>query len=136
MPTRPIRLVLAVAAMFALAACGSGSPGSREPRATTRPSGAAPTTTAFVSVAVDNHFHDIHPTDQRRIAESQTFVVKNQGRNLHNVTVAGTDISEDLEPGESLTWSPIGEVLKPGKYSIVCKYHDWDGMTGTFTVVP
>lgn len=107
------------------AACGGDpSPGPGEVR------------DRFVSVAIDNHFHDIHPEDHRRIAADGTFIIRSEGRNLHNVTVAGTDIDEDLEPGESLTWDPVGESLPPGTYQIICKYHDWAGMTGEITIVP
>ena len=122
----------AAASLLLLAACSSDPPAANPTDAVT-PS--APEAKTFVSVAVDNHFHDIHPTDRRKIGLDQTFVVKNQGRNLHNVTIVGTDISEDLQPGDSLAWSPVRETLRPGKYQLVCKYHDWEGMKGTFTVV-
>jgi plastocyanin len=90
----------------------------------------------LVAVAIDNHFHDIHPSDHRRIAFDGTFVVRSEARNLHNVTFVGTDISEDLRPRETLTWDPIGQYLPPGTYQIICKYHDWAGMRGELTVRP
>jgi plastocyanin len=89
----------------------------------------------LVSVAIDNHFHDIHPEDHRRIAGSGTFVVRSEGLNLHNVTFVGTDIDEDLSPGETLTWDPVERYLPPGTYRLFCKYHDWAGMRGEITVV-
>ena len=90
----------------------------------------------FVSVAVDNHFHDIHPIDHRRIQSDRAFVIRNDGRNLHNVTVADTNISQDLEPDQSLSWTRIGDHLQPGTYRILCKYHDWARMVGEITVIP
>lgn len=89
----------------------------------------------YVSVAVDNHFHDIHPEDHKRIAADRAFEVRNEGRNLHNVTIAGTDISRDVRPGRSFILDPVGESLDPGKYQIICKYHDSVGMNGEITVV-
>jgi uncharacterized cupredoxin-like copper-binding protein len=89
----------------------------------------------YVSVAVDNHFHDIHRKNDIEIDSERGFVVKNQGSNLHNVTIAGTDINEDVEPGDELSFDPVGEFLEPGTYDVICKYHDSVGMVGRFTVV-
>src|SRR5436309_11804167 len=86
-----------------------------------------PSTGPFVVVAVDNHFHDIHPVDRTRISESRPFVVENQGQNLHNFTVVGTDISVDIAPGNELLWSHLGDHLQPGVYHVVCVYHAYLG---------
>jgi plastocyanin len=88
----------------------------------------------FVVVAVDNHFHDIHPVDRTRIAGSRPFVVENQGQNLHNFTVVGTNISVDIAPGHELLWSHLGDHLQPGVYHVICTYHAYLGMTGIFIV--
>jgi hypothetical protein len=93
-----------------------------------------PSTGPFVVVVVDNHFHDIHPVDRTRISVDRPFVVKNQGRNLHNFTVVGTSISIDIDPGHSFTWVRLGDHLAPGSYQVVCNYHAWAGMTGSFVV--
>ena len=93
-----------------------------------------PSTGPFVVVAVDNHFHDIHPIDRTRIAENRTFVVKNEGRNLHNLTVVGTRISRDIRPGHELRWARIGDRLDPGVYHVICKYHTYVRMNGVFVV--
>ncbi|HEV3473248.1 MAG TPA: hypothetical protein VG408_08610 [Actinomycetota bacterium] len=84
---------------------------------------------------MDNHFHDIHPEDHKTIAADRAFVVRNEGRNLHNVTILGTDVNRDVRPGRSLSLDPVGETLDPGTYRIICKYHDYVGMTGQITVV-
>ena len=94
-----------------------------------------PPTGPYVSVAVDNHFHDIHPVDHKEIDADRAFVVRNEGANLHNVTVQGTDISRDVDPGESVAIRPVGKVGPPGTYNILCKYHADQGMTGEITVV-
>jgi len=85
-------------------------------------------------VAVDNHFHDIHPEDQTPISENREFIVRNEGANLHNFTVVGTDISVDIPPGHELVWSRLGAHLKPGLYHVICTYHAWAGMAGIFIV--
>jgi hypothetical protein len=120
----------------------SGCPGS----ATARPSPSSsshpivvittpPSTTGpFVSVAVDNHFHDLHPSDPPSIQQDRPFSVRNEGANLHNFTVVGTAISIDIRPEHALRWSRIGDHLKPGFYSVYCKYHSSLGMTGAFYV--
>ncbi len=127
-------VILAIAA--SLAACSSattstGQTNANGDRVVYRPE---PRHGPFVVVAVDNHFHDIHPVDRTRISESRTFVVENQGGNLHNFTVVGTDVSVDIAPGHELLWSHLGDHLQPGVYHVVCKYHAYLGMTGLFVV--
>src|SRR5436190_2050335 len=87
--------VALLVAVVALVAC---SPGQAAIRTHTNANGdkiiyyPEPSSGPYVVVAVDDHFHDIHPIDRNRIAESRPFIVKNEGRNLHNFTVVGTDI--------------------------------------------
>ena len=85
---------------------------------------------------MDNHFHDIHPSDPPTIAADRPLVVKNEGFNLHNFSVVGTHISIDLRPGTQFSWAHIGAHLKPGAYLVVCTYHAYLGMVGRFTVSP
>lgn len=138
-PLRRLAVAVLLASATSLPACSisgepSESPSTFSPRpivvVTTPPS----TTGLYVSVAVDNHFHDIHPSDPPSIGEDRPFEVKNEGHNLHNFTVVGTDISVDLEPGQSLLWPRIGDKLKPGFYSVYCRYHIYLGMRGNFWV--
>jgi len=126
---RPRRIVAALAVL--LAACSSSPPGRGGDRVIYRPE---PRHGPFVVVAVDNHFHDIHPVDDPRIAENRPFVVKNEGRNLHNFTVVGTDVDVDIAPGHELRWSRLGDHLPPGSYRVICTYHDYLGMVGDFIV--
>ena len=96
---------------------------------------AEPTDGPYVSVAVDYHFHDIHPKDHKEIAADRAFVVRNEGRNVHNVTIVGTTVSEDVKPGHSFRIDPVSKLGPPGTYEVVCKYHGYQGMRGEFTIV-
>jgi hypothetical protein len=137
----PRRLAIAALAAGSLSLAACSSPATPPPTrtfsrrpivvVTTPPS----TTGLYVSVAVDNHFHDIHPSDPPSLSEDRPFEVKNEGRNLHNFSVVGTDISVDLRPGQSMLWSRIGDHLKPGTYDIFCKYHASVAMTGKLIVI-
>ena len=123
-----------VLAAVALTACSSTpGPASSGDRVILQPE---PSVGAFVVVAVDNHFHDIHPVDHTEISETRPFIVKNEGNNLHNFTVVGTAVSIDIAPGEWLTWPKLGDHLRPGSYTVICKYHVYAGMTGDFVVTP
>ena len=127
-------LVLAPMVSACSGAAGAGPTSSFSARPivviTTPPS----TTGRFVVVAVDVHFHDIHPSDPPTIQRNRPFWVKNEGFNLHNFTVVGTNISVDIAPGRVLRWAHIGDHLKPGFYTVICTYHASVGMTGNFTV--
>jgi hypothetical protein len=129
-------LLLAVlVAVAAASGCSSTPPDERDAGAPEVRQLPKPTTGPYVSVAVDNHFHDIHPENDIEIAADRPFIVKNQGRNLHNVTIPGSDVNEDVRPGRSLRLPPVGTFLQIGKsYSVLCKYHAELGMTGEFTV--
>ena len=63
----------------------------------------------YVVTAIDYHFHDAHPTFP--IGLGRDLVVKNQGRNLHNVTIPALGYSRDVAAGRSAhdrARSPIG----------------------------
>ena len=137
----PLRIgipAIAVAAVSLQACSSTPSSGRPSPAFSLRPivvvTTPPSTTGPYVSVAVDNHFHDIHPSDPPSIRQSRPFIVKNEGQNLHNFTVVGTGISVDIEPGHELRWNRIGDHLKPGFYTVFCKYHAYLGMTGNFYV--
>ena len=127
----PIALVLILAA----GACDGGSPAPRDddhiPIHDIRDQDGGP----YGVVAVDNHFHDIHPEDDIEIRAARVFFVRKEGSNLHNFSIVGTDISKDLRPGDRFTLKPVGQRLEPGTYDVFCKYHDNVGMTGRFTVI-
>ena len=110
--------------------CASNGDGS-----SIRPGKITSTTGPYVSVAVDNHFHDVHPEDHIDVSGDRPFRIENQGRNLHNVTFVGLDISKDIRPGKSVAFDPVGEVLGVGTIEFLCKYHDFAGMSGEITIV-
>jgi hypothetical protein len=131
------RFLGALVAAVALTACAAGAgDGSDRPKLapSIRDLRTEDTTGPYVSVAVDNHFHDVHPEDNIRIAADRPFIVKNQGSNLHNVTIAGTDVDEDLKPGEQIEFDPVGEELGVGPHTMICRIHANRGMTGQFVV--
>ena len=101
-----------------------------EPQSNIRPGKLQPTTGPYVSVAVDNHFHDVHPDETVSFDSSRPFVVRNEGSNLHNVTIVETGFDKDIRPGRSVQMK-----LEPGKYHLVCRYHADQKMTGEFTVL-
>jgi Cupredoxin-like domain len=86
----------------------------------------------YVVTAIDNHFHDAHPS--LPIGDGRDLVVRNQGRNLHNVTIDALQYSRDVLPGERLTIEDVTGRLEPGRYALVCRYHDDLGMTGTIVI--
>jgi hypothetical protein len=128
-----IRSTLLAVALLAFCSCSpaSSSNSSTEPRVILNPE---PTHGPYVVVAVDNHFHDIHPVDDPSIAGHREFVIKNEGFNLHNFTVVGTHISINIKPGGVLRWRHLGNHLRPGTYHVFCKFHVDQGMRGIFTV--
>jgi hypothetical protein len=88
----------------------------------------------YVVTAVDNHFHDAHPSEP--IALDRALVFKNEGRNLHNVTVEGTALTRDIAPGERFSVRMMGSLVDgAGRYRLICKYHADLGMTGDLIVV-
>jgi hypothetical protein len=127
---------VAAAAIVLLVAC-NGATDAGDPKAapSIRDLRTEDTTGPYVSVAVDNHFHDVHPEDEIKIAADRAFIVKNQGGNTHNVTIAGTDIDAELEPGDQVEFDPVGEELGLGPQIMICRIHANEGMTGQFVVV-
>ena len=86
----------------------------------------------YVVTAIDYHFHDAHPTFP--IVRGRDLVVKNAGRNEHNVTIPSLVFTRDVRPGEQLTIDDIGGRLAPGRYLLYCRYHRDRGMTGVIVI--
>ena len=86
----------------------------------------------YVVTAIDYHFHDAHPTFP--IAEGRDLLIDNEGRNVHNVSIGALGVSRDVQPGGRLTIEGIADRLGPGRYSLVCRYHEDRGMTGTIVI--
>ena len=108
---------VAVAAALALAACGGedaeggGSEG-----------GGAGTLSMM-----DNEFDPASLT----VIAGDSVEVSNDGANPHNITIEGTDIDEDVDPGQSTSVTIDAD---PGEYTMFCEFHRSGGMEGTVTV--
>lgn len=86
----------------------------------------------YVVTAIDYHFHDAHPT--LPIGPGRDLIVKNQGRNLHNVTIPALGYSRDVRPGDQLTIGDIAGRLAPGRYIMYCRIHRSRGMSGVIVI--
>jgi hypothetical protein len=127
------RLAVALlAAVSMLPACGDGGDEPAPTTITDRPLNeiSYDPSKPWVITAVDNHFHDSHPTPL--LDPDSSIVIKNAGRNLHNVTFVGTDFSQDIEPGGEIVIDPIRDLLPPpGPWTLICQLHASQGMQGT-----
>ena len=126
---RLVRLtVLAAALALFGVACGGGSSPSASPTTTppsASPSGGGPTTTTLT--ARDNVFDPTIFT-----FTGSKITLKNAGVNLHNFSVEGQNVNDDIKAGETEAESLE---LPPGTYTFFCKYHRAAfGMQGTITV--
>ncbi|MBK5226992.1 MAG: hypothetical protein JJE05_00590 [Actinobacteria bacterium] len=124
----------AIAATFLLGTVGACGSSEEEPGGSRTI--LQPTTGPYVSVAVNDHFHDVHPEDDVQLAGDRSLVIKNQGSNLHNVTLVEAHIDVDLKTGEEYSIGPpLTDLLEVGKtYIFFCKYHPEAQMLGQFTV--
>jgi len=115
---RALRIAAVAAAVAAIALAVTLDAGSSEP---------------YVITAIDYHFHDAHPTFP--IAPGRDLAIRNQGRNVHNVTIAALDYSQDVKPGERLVIEDVASRFDgAGRYSMVCIYHEDRGMTGVIVI--
>lgn len=71
-----------------------------------------------------------------RLSGDRSLLIKNQGSNLHNVSLPEADIDVDLKTGEEFSIGPpLTGLLEVGQtYIFFCKYHPEDRMLGQFTV--
>lgn len=120
------RIALLVAGLALVgAACGGSSPTqSTTPPAASPSASGGPTTTTLV--ARDNVFDPTTFT-----FSGSKITLKNMGANLHNFSVEGQSVDDDIKPGETEVESLE---LAPGTYTFFCKYHRALGMQGTITV--
>jgi plastocyanin len=75
----------------------------------------------YVVTAIDYHFHDAHPS--LPIGPGRDLIVRNQGRNVHNVTIPVLGISRDVRPGGQVVIGSIADLLAPGRYELFCQIH-------------
>ena len=111
-----VRTVVLVGALLALAACGGGDGNG----------GGGGDTEASLPM-VENAFD---PADLT-VAAGAELSVSNDGEAVHNITIEGTSIDEDVEAGQSTTITIDAEA---GEYAMFCEFHREAGMEGTVTV--
>jgi plastocyanin len=109
-----VKIALAVVTALTLAACGGDEGGG---------GGGGGTGLSMV----DNAFQ---PADLT-VSAGGTVEVSNDGQAEHNITIEGTDVDEDVAPGDSTS---ITVAAEPGDYVMFCEYHRAGGMEGTVTV--
>jgi plastocyanin len=112
------RTAVVIAAALVLAACG-GDDGNG--------GGGGGGGAASSLSMVDNAFE---PADLT-VAAGSSLDVSNDGQALHNITIEGTDIDEDVEAGQSTSITIDAEA---GDYTMFCEYHRAAGMEGTITI--
>ncbi len=113
----------ALAASLLLSACGGGDGGGDAGNGTAGDAAGGGTTLTMV----DNAFEPADAT----FAAGEQIELANDGQALHNLTVEGEGIDEDVEAGQS---TAVTLDLEPGSYTMFCEYHRGAGMEGTLTV--
>jgi plastocyanin len=108
-----------VAAAILLAACGGNGNGAGD-------GGDGGGGAATLSM-MDNAFQPTSLT----VSAGAELQVTNDGQALHNLTIEGTDVNQDVEAGQSST---VSVDIDAGDYTMFCEYHRSLGMEGTVTV--
>ena len=118
---------LVVTGVAAVVAFALGSGAGQPERPSANPEG------PYVVSAIDYHFHDAHPTFP--IGPDRDLVVKNVGRNVHDVTIPALGYSQDVRPGQEVTIADVAEQLgAPGRYPFFCRFHRDRGMKGSIVI--
>lgn len=63
---------------------------------------------------------------------AQGVILDNAGTVTHNLTVEGTSIDEDVDPGAQIETGPLD--LEPGTHRYFCQFHEAQGMEGQLVV--
>jgi len=127
----PVKPVPAPPPATTTTAAPAPPPPPAPPPTTTKPS--APVGTAQTTVNV-NMIDYAFQLSQATIPSGQvTFVITNNGNDVHNFDIQGVKSGALIAPGKSEQWTVA---LPPGQYLYVCDvpFHVDKGMTGTFTV--
>jgi plastocyanin len=113
---RVMRFATVMAAALLLAACGGDGDSGGE--------GGGGTATLST---IDNAFQPASLT----VSAGAELELTNDGEAEHNFSIEGTDVSQDVDPGESAT---VSVDVEAGDYTMFCEYHRAIGMEGTVTV--
>lgn len=119
--TRVLRSTTILAASVLLAACGGNGDGGGGADEDGGGGGATTLTT------MDNAFQPSSLT----VSAGSELELTNDGQTVHNLTIEGTDVNEDVEAGQSTT---VTIDVDPGDYTMFCEYHRSIGMEGVITV--
>ena len=98
------------------------------------PTGTVGTATSTVTVSMTDYAFTF---SQASVPSGQvTFIIKNNGNDVHNFDITGVKAGAILSPGQSETWT-VGLPAK-SPYTTVCDvpFHIDRGMTAAFTVTP
>jgi plastocyanin len=110
---------------------GAGSlyGGSNEMTGATGATGASGAKDADVSVSLNNYLFDPGAV---KVATGDVVAVRNgNARTPHTFTVVGEDVDLELAP---LTTETVTIELAPGRYQLICRFHESLGMTATLKV--
>jgi plastocyanin len=118
------------------ASCGGGGGGSSRtspPPSSTgsgAPANCSDESTGAVFKLVQQNFA-FHPKCVK-VKSAQSMSIQNKDSVLHNITIPGTPVNVDIQPGT--TFNGESAHLAPGTYPFFCKFHKSSGMTGTLVV--
>lgn len=90
-------------------------------------------TTGEAEVTLTQNDNSFSP-DCLIVLGGQGLEIVNEGANRHNLTIEGTDVDLDVEPGETTRTEAIGGIVEPGSYEFFCTIHQSFGMDGEITV--
>ncbi len=133
---RNVVILAAVVAMAGAACSSSGGGGATRPPPTTGslpPVSLSPPPGDVVTITMqDFKFVPAALT----IKNTQAIHLVNKGSAVHNLSIEGTAVDADMQPGsESQDLPPPGPPLSPGPYVVFCKYHKAAGMVAAWVVV-
>jgi plastocyanin len=115
-----------VAAALVLASCGGDGNGDGGD-AGGKSNGGGGDGGATTLSTIDNAFQPASLT----VATGSELKITNKGQSTHNLSIEGTDVSQDVEAGQSTT---VSIDVDPGDYTMFCEYHRALGMEGPITV--
>jgi plastocyanin len=68
------------------------------------------------------------------VSSTQEITLDNAGNTIHNFSIEDQGVDVDVQPGEEAGTGPMGDLVRPGTFRFICKYHEAEGMLGTLTV--